>query len=153
MWKVHKNPSQVSSGVKSQVTVVGCVSASGQGLPSMVIWDRKMLPPELAIGEVPGTIYGLSDKGWMDQELFDMWFHRHFLRYATPAHPLLLLMDGHSSHYCPGSAAQERVILFSLPPNTTLWAFENGLETSMPHFYCEESWCAYIKAQFFYSLQ
>lgn len=121
-WKGHKNPSQVSSGVKSQVTVVGCVSAGGQCLPPMVIWDRKTLPPELAIGEVPGTIYGLSDKGWIDQELCDMWFHMHFLRYAPPCRPLLLLMDGHSSHYCPAtirSAAQERVILFSLPPNTT----------------------------------
>ena len=31
-------------------------------------------------------------------------------------------MDGHSSHYCPATiryAAEERVILFSLPPNTT----------------------------------
>ena len=121
-WKGHKNPSQVSSGVKSQVTVVACVSAGGQCLPPMVIWDRKMLPPELAVGEVPGTIYGLSDKGWIDQQLFDMWFHMHFLRYAPPTRPLLLLMDGHSSHYCPEtirSAAQERVILFSLPPNTT----------------------------------
>ena len=84
-WKGHKNPSQVSSGLKSQVTVVGCVSAGGQCLPPMVIWDRKNLPPELAMGEVPGTIYGLSSKGWIDQELFDLWFTLHFLRYA-PVH-------------------------------------------------------------------
>ena len=121
-WKGHKNPSQVSSGVKTQITVVGCVSAGGQCLPPMVIWDRKNLPPELAVGEIPGTIYGLSHKGWIDQELFDLWFTRHFLRYAPPVRPLLLLMDGHSSHYCPmtiKSAAREKVILFSLPPNTT----------------------------------
>ena len=93
-WKGHKNPSQVSSGLKSQMTVVGCVSAGGQCLPPMVIWDRKTLPPELAVGEVPGTIYGLSDKGWIDQELFNMWFHMHFLRYAPPTRPVLLLMDG-----------------------------------------------------------
>ena len=121
-WKGHKNPSQVCSGVKSQITIVGCVSAGGQCLPPMVIWDRKNLPPELAIGEVPGTVYGLSSKGWIDQELFDLWFIKHFLRYAPPVRPLLLLMDGHSSHYCPKTvrcAAEERVILFSLPPNTT----------------------------------
>ena len=36
-WKDHKNPSQVSSGVKSCViTVVGCVGAGGQCLPPMV---------------------------------------------------------------------------------------------------------------------
>lgn len=121
-WRGHKKPSQISSGVKSQITVVGCVSAGGQCLPPMVIWDRKYLPPELAVGEVPGTVYGLSSKGWIDQELFDLWFTKHFLRYAPPARPLLLLLDGHSSHYCPATikyAAQEGVIIFSLPPNTT----------------------------------
>ena len=54
-WRGHKNPTQVSSGQKTQVTVVGCVSAGGQCIPPMVIWDRKNLPPELAVGEVPGT--------------------------------------------------------------------------------------------------
>ena len=121
-WKGHKNPSQVSGGVKTQITIVGCVSAGGQCLPPMVIWDRKNLPPELAVGEVPGTIYGLSSKGWIDQELFNLWFSQHFLRYAPPARPLLLLLDGHSSHFCPATircAAEEQVIVFSLPPNTT----------------------------------
>ena len=112
----------MSSGLKSQITVVGCVSAGGQCVPPMVIWDRKNLPPELAVGEVPGTIYGLSMKGWIDQELFDLWFTQHFLRYAPTVRPLLLLMDGHSSHYCPSTiktAAREKVVLFTLPPNTT----------------------------------
>lgn len=53
--KGEKNPSAFSSGSKKQITVVGCVSASGQCLPSMVIFDRKTLNPELAEGEVPGT--------------------------------------------------------------------------------------------------
>ena len=112
----------VGSGNKSQVTIVGCVSAAGFCIPPMVIWDRKTLAPELTIGEIPGTIYGLSANGWMDMELFDIWFRNHFLRYASAVRPLLLLLDGHSSHYCPDTirlAAQEKVILFTLPPNTT----------------------------------
>ena len=112
----------LGSGDKSQVTVVGCVSAAGFCIAPMVIWDRKTLAPELTIGEVPGTIYGLSSRGWMDQELFDIWFNNHFLKYAPSTRPLLLLLDGHSSHYCPDTirlAAKERVILFTLPPNTT----------------------------------
>ena len=118
----EKNPSAVSSGVKHQVTVVACVSAAGQCLPPMVIWDRKTLSPDLAVGEVPGTIYGLSNKGWMDSELFHLWFERHFLRFAPAIRPLLLLMDGHSSHYCPETihlALKQKVVLFTLPPNTT----------------------------------
>lgn len=53
----------LGTGDKSQVTIVGCVSAAGFCMPPMVIWDRKTLTPELAVGEVPGTSYGLSSKG------------------------------------------------------------------------------------------
>ncbi len=112
----------VGSGCKSQVTVVGCISAAGFCIPPMVIWDRKTLAPELTIGELPGTIYGLSGNGWMDQELFKVWFCNHFLQYSPSARPILLLLEGHSSHYCPDTvrlAAREQVILFTLPPNTT----------------------------------
>jgi hypothetical protein len=107
---------------KTQITVVGCVSASGMCLPPMVIWDRKTLNPELAKGEVPGTIYGLSSSGWMDMELFEIWFKKHFLRHAPAVRPLILLMDGHSSHFCLDTirlAVDEGVTLFVLPPSTT----------------------------------
>ena len=62
--------------------------------------------------------------GWMDLTLFSVyvWFKEHFLPYAPSACPLLLLIDGHISHFCPEMiqvAAKEGVILFTLPPNTT----------------------------------
>ena len=108
--------------ISSGDTVVGCVSAAGYCIPPMVIWDRKTLQPHMTAGEVPSTVYGLSEKGWIDQELFSMWFQNHFLRYAPSTRPLLLLMDGHASHYCPDTirlAAQQKIILFTFPPNTT----------------------------------
>lgn len=83
-----KNPCSISSGSKSQVTVGACVSAAGQCVPPMVVWSRKTMKPELAVGEVPGAIYGFSSKGWMDSRLFHLWFERHFLRYAPAVHPL-----------------------------------------------------------------
>ena len=73
-------------------------------------------------GEVPETRYACTPKGWMDQITFYKWFKGHFLRFAPSVQPLLLLLDGHSSHYCPETirlAASERVILFVLPPNMT----------------------------------
>ena len=112
----------VSSGDKSQITVVGCVSAAGYCIPPMVIYDRQTLQQDMSKGEVGGTLYGLSKKGWIDQELCRVWFKHHFLRYAPPTRPLLLLMDGHSTHYCPETincARAARVVLFTLPPNTT----------------------------------
>lgn len=43
----------------------------------MVILDRKTLSPELAKGEVPGTLYGMY-VGWMDMELFDTYTYDIF---------------------------------------------------------------------------
>ena len=42
--------------------------------------------------------------------------------FAVPGRPLLLLVDGHSSHFDPNSirfARDHSVIIFSLPPHTT----------------------------------
>ena len=88
-------------------------------MPPMVILDRKNRPPELAVGEVPETIYRLSSKGCIVEELFDF---QQALSSLTPDCPLLLLLDGHSSHYCSSTmqyAAEEKVIIFSVPPYTT----------------------------------
>ena len=117
-----QNAAAVNSGNKAQITVLACVSAAGHCLPPMVIFDREKFPMELADGEIPGTVYGFPSNGWIDQELFEKWFSHHFLRYAPAIRPLLLIMDGHSSHYHPYAihkAAEEEVILFALPPNTT----------------------------------
>ena len=117
-----KDTHSTSSGTKVQITVVGCVSAAGQSLPPMIILDRKTLNPVLAEGEIPGTLYGLSSKGWMDRILFEHWFSRHFLQYVPSSRPILLLLDGHSSHFSPRAvelAAKEKIIVFTLPPNTT----------------------------------
>ena len=120
--KGDKHPRAVTSGSKKQITVLACASAAGYVLPPLVIFSRKSLNQELTIGEVPGTMYGLTESGWMDGEVFDNWFTHHFLVHAPPLRPLLLLLDGHSTHYNPSfirKAAQEKVIVFCLPPNTT----------------------------------
>ena len=110
------------SGRKEQITVIGCGNAVGQSIPPMVIFEGKYLNHQWTVGEVSGTYYGMSGKGWTDQELFMHWLKEHFLKYAVPGRPLLLLLDGHSSHYEPASmelAREEDVIVFCLPPHTT----------------------------------
>ena len=117
-----KSVSAVTGDTKTQVTVLACCCANGSIIPPFVIFDRKTLNPELTTGEIPGTIYGLSKNGWINQELFMYWFYQHFLPSISPVRPMLLLMDGHSSHYNPDMitvAAEEKIILFTLPPNTT----------------------------------
>ena len=91
--KVHYR----SSGNKSQVTAVACVDAAGSAMPPYIIFDAKILNLDWTEGEIPGTTYGLSSNGWIDMELFKLWFKKHFLEHAVSARPSLLLMDGHSS--------------------------------------------------------
>lgn len=117
-----KNPSYLTGGDKSQLTVLACTNACGQVIPPFVVFDRKSLNKKWTEGEVPGTLYGLSSNGWMTSNLVYFWFQCHFLEYIPPAHPVLLLLDGHSSHYCPETiklAAESKVIVFALPPHTT----------------------------------
>ena len=114
-----KNPSYLSGGCKAQITVLACTCASGYAIPPLVIFDRMTLNEALTRGEVPGTIYRLSHNGW--REIFNRWFE-HFLRSVPSVRPILLLLDGHSSHYCPETihmAAEQQVILYALPPHTT----------------------------------
>ena len=88
----------------------------------MVILKKRPINRQLTNLEVPGTSYGLSPNEWMNWELFTSWFTVHFLQYGHRDRPLLLLMDGHSSHYSPATitfAAEKGMILFTMPPNTT----------------------------------
>ena len=116
------HPSALCSGNKSQITVLACCNAAGYVIPPFVIFDRKILKAELTVGEIPETMYGLSTSGWVDSELFDAWFQNHFLAYSPASRPLLLILDGHSSHFNPATlrrAAEEEIIMFCLPPHTT----------------------------------
>ena len=88
----------------------------------MVIFDRMVLKPELTYAEV---LYGMTSNGWSNSEMFEIWFCNHFLWYIPSIRPVLLLMDGHSSHYNPMTikmAAEEGVVMYCLPPHTTHFA-------------------------------
>ena len=64
----------------------------------------------------------MSENGWIEQELFFYWLKDLFLKYIPPERPVMLVMDGHSSHYTPEAirgAAQMGVIVLCIPPNTT----------------------------------
>ena len=102
---------------------------------------------------MPGTFYGLSNNGWMDTELFGEWFKHHFLVHAPSARPLLLLLDGHASHYNPGVlriAAEEDIILFlpatsyhAPPPAPRQWVVfihKEPLKKGMSALLCAKPW-------------
>ena len=80
--KGQKKVRYCSTGNKSQITVVGCINATGQALPPFIVFNAKNLNLQWTTGEVPGAIHGLSESGWMDNILFKEWFIKHFLSHA-----------------------------------------------------------------------
>ena len=109
-----------TSGDKSQITVVGCINAVGQAIPPFVIFKAKTLSSLWMKNGVPGTAYACSANGWINTELFHLWLSTHFLKYAVSSRPLLLVLDGHSTHYHRVQFAKSNdIIMFCLPPQTT----------------------------------
>ena len=65
--------------------------------------------------------YGMSPNGWIDQKLFTEWLQKLFIPNIPSTRPVLLLLDGHSSHFNPEAskiAAEAEIIIFCLPLHT-----------------------------------
>ena len=76
----------------------------------------------MAVGEVPGSMYGLLESGWIDGELFDLWFRHLFPSHIPPLRPLLLLLEGYSFYYTPSVISiptEKEILMFCLPPPST----------------------------------
>lgn len=106
------------------ITVVCCVNAIGHYVPPAFIFPRKRMKAEL-MDSAPSESLAVCEKsGWMTANVF-----RHYLEhivkhcYCTPANPILLILDGHSSHTKSLEvleyATSHGVIMLSLPPHTT----------------------------------
>ena len=118
MKKVHCR----TSGNKGQITILACSNAAGSVIPPMVIFEGQRFNPEWSKGEVPDTLYGMSERGWTDQEMFFFWMTELFVKHIPPVRPVLLLVDGHSSHYEPDTiraAAEQGIVIFCHPPHCT----------------------------------
>ncbi|XP_065896174.1 uncharacterized protein [Dysidea avara] len=111
-----------STGTKGQITIVACGSATGQVIPPTIIFEAKGVNHAWTSGGLPGMTYDYSDSGCITTDLFESWLSGHFLKHAVCERPLLLLLDGHSTHYQPEAvryAKRNEVLLLCLPPHTT----------------------------------
>jgi len=96
-----KSVGQLTTAEKGKtVTVVCAVSVTGVFLPPMFIFPRVRMKPSLLDKAPHGLVGGANKSGWINKELFTSWFE-HFLKFIQPQYhpePVLLLMDGQSSH-------------------------------------------------------
>ena len=106
-----------SLGNKAQITILACANAVGTMIPPMEIFKGERLNYEWTRGEVPDTKYVMSPQEWTDHELFFEWLSKQFTKSIPPSQPVLLLLDGHSSHFTLEAikfAAENEIILFLL---------------------------------------
>ncbi|XP_022819194.1 uncharacterized protein LOC111351487 isoform X1 [Spodoptera litura] len=105
------------------VTILFCMSATGNFIPPFFIFPRQRMHERLMINSPPDSEGVAQPKGWMNNEFFLKWLH-HFTKFARPSKesPILLLLDGHSSHktlevinWC----RDNNIHLISSPPHTT----------------------------------
>ena len=93
--------------------------ASGYALPPMMIYpQKKVVPDNCKEGSIPHTLFKSSGNGWINTNIFLDWY-RFFIDNISPIHPVLLIMDGHSSHVSIELAQADGVYLLCLPSHTT----------------------------------
>jgi hypothetical protein len=93
-------------------------------MPPMMVFPRKRIDPQLMLNAAPGSWRVCSDSGWMTTEIFSGWFKK-FVEFCgtTIERPVLLLLDGHSTHTqnidLINEARSHGVIILCFPPHTT----------------------------------
>ncbi|XP_022085668.1 uncharacterized protein LOC110976583 [Acanthaster planci] len=107
---------------KEHISVQLCVTASGEALPPMIIFSGKRPPKGKCIqGGPPGTLYAHSKLGFLNAELYLLWFKEIFLKYVT-FRPVVLIQEGTTCHLTPEivQCAQENdVVLYCIPMGTS----------------------------------
>lgn len=104
-------------------TVVCAFSASGKYVPPFFIFKRKRMHDQLMKGSNNNMIAGISDSGWINENLFCDWLH-HFIYFtkASKETPVLLILNNYESHISLESfmiCRDNGINLITLPPHTS----------------------------------
>jgi hypothetical protein len=87
----------VTGDSKEQITTLCAVSAAGYVIPPMHIFAGERFKYNPMNNCVDNAYFGRSVSGWISTELFFGWIANHFAKKVL-VRPVLLLVDGHSSH-------------------------------------------------------
>lgn len=115
---------------RESTSVLGCVSASGDCLPPLIVFKGKSVQPRwVSREEFPGTMYAATENGWMGEPTFFQWFTKMFISHVNTIREesgqqdqaAVLFFDGHSSHI------SLRIVEMALSNNVHLVKFPSHL--------------------------
>ena len=113
---------RVTGNSKEQVTTLCAISAAGSVVPPLHIFAGKRFKIDPMKGCVPNVVMDKSDSGWINTDLFYNWLGGHFIKRTALIRPLVLLIDGHSSHNDLETAKlckKNDILLYCLPPHSS----------------------------------
>ncbi|XP_071052321.1 uncharacterized protein [Onthophagus taurus] len=123
--KGKKQVGSLSSAERGKtVSVEFCMSAAGGFMPPMLVYPRQRMKPELLNNCSPGMWAECHVSGWMQKDIFEKWFDKFIVfSQATKEKPVLLLLDGHSTHIQSltiiDKARANGVVILCFPPHCT----------------------------------
>ena len=106
---------QVTSSNKTSITMFQCICTNGNVVPPSAPFPGVNFNPEYSIGFPANFYLGFMKSGWMETSQFYAWLTNHFIKNTPPIHPVVLLLDGHSSHigyYVVQFCADNNILLF-----------------------------------------
>ena len=80
--KQQRHVGQQDTRPHDHITTNVCMNAAGQFLPPQVIYSRAQIREALIAGAPTDTLFGHSEKGSMNSELFLDWFTMVFLKHT-----------------------------------------------------------------------
>ncbi|VDI17976.1 Hypothetical predicted protein [Mytilus galloprovincialis] len=90
----------------------------------MLIFKGQRVSQALMGNAPANTLFACSKSSFIDSDLFNNWFKKLFIPNLPPQRPVLLILDGHSSHITVDlleTAVSNQIEMFCLPPHTTDW--------------------------------
>ena len=109
----------VTGDSKEQITTLCAVSAAGYVIPPMHIFAGERFKYNPMNNCVDNAYFGRSVSGWISTEIFFGWIANHFAKKVL-VRPVLLLVDGHSSHidlHISKFCRDNGIYLYCLPPH------------------------------------
>jgi hypothetical protein len=121
--KGAKHVYQVSTSDKTQITTLACMNAMGQFMNPMILFPGQRIR-DVDVEEYQEAFYQCTETGWMTAHVFRQFLELFdtFVSEKSITRPVLLFVDGHSSHISLESSefcAQRNIILYCLHPHTS----------------------------------